>query len=112
MTKKRKYTEAEFAHLIIKKLRKPYVNKKGETVEPKGIHTVYAKVDGKGDNFNQMWEYYFNSSPIEGVNRLVKAGKIDMHPTKGGVMIYLPGEMPVGSASGNPQASLEKLGIL
>ncbi len=45
------------------------------------------------------------------VQRLVKAGKIDFRPTKGGVQIFLKGDLKASSRTGNGQAVLAKMGI-
>ena len=107
---KKKMSEVEFTFKLIDALRKPYVNDKGETVEPKGIHTVYSKANGA--NFNQMWKAYFDTDPIAGINKLKEDGHIEMHPARGGVMIYKPGEMPKGSSTGDGKKGLEAVGIL
>jgi len=70
-------TEEEFVIRAIKKLRgKNY----------KSIHATYS-------GLNKAIEQYFNRNAVEVINELVEAGKVDMHPTKGGVRLYLPGEM-------------------
>lgn len=74
--KKELLTEEEFVIRAIKKLRGKY----------KSIHSSYS-------GLNKAIEQYFNRNAVEVINELVDAGKVDMHPTKGGVRLYLPGEM-------------------
>jgi hypothetical protein len=79
----KRLTEEEFARAAVRKLR---------TTSPTGkqflgIHTVYS-------GFNAAWKAYFHTDPIEGINKLVVAGKICMNPTRGGVRIYLPEDKP------------------
>ena len=69
-------TEEEFVIRAIKKLRGRY----------KSIHSHYSGLD-------KALRKYFDRNPVEIINELVDAGKVDMHPTKGGVRLYLPGEM-------------------
>ena len=72
----RKLSHEEFTLRAIKKLRGKY----------KSIHSNYS-------GFNQAFRLYFDEDPVEAVNNLAAEGKIDIHPTKGGVRLYLPGEM-------------------
>lgn len=51
----------------------------------KGIHSVYSGA-------NAAFKKYFNGDPVQSTTRLAAAGKINIRPTKGGVMIYKPGE--------------------
>ncbi|MDH4230903.1 MAG: hypothetical protein OEW04_02610 [Nitrospirota bacterium] len=68
----------------------------------KGIHTVYS-------GFNEAFKKYFDGeNPIEATNKLAKEGKVVIRPVKGGVMLYLPEEAPVG---GNAQETLKKMGL-
>jgi hypothetical protein len=53
----------------------------------KGIHTRYS-------GFNEAWREFYNTDPVAGVNRLMKAGVISGHPAKGGFTIYLPEDAP------------------
>ena len=69
-------TEEEFVIRAIRKLRGKY----------KSIHSSYS-------GLNAAIEQYFNRNAVEVINELVEAGKVDMHPTRGGVRLYLPGEM-------------------
>lgn len=69
--------EVEFTHAAIKKLRKGNY---------KGIHTVYS-------NFNSAFKEYFGTDPIEAVKGMVENGDIESRFARGGVMIYLPGDM-------------------
>lgn len=105
---KKKVSKKEFALIAIEALLQPYTNKQGETVTPKGIHSVYSKVEGA--NFNEMWRDYFGDDPIAGIKALVEQGVIETHPAKGGAMIYRKGEMPTGAGRDTKKA-LAKLGI-
>ena len=95
MTKK--LNKKQFVFRAIEKLRKPYTDKKGNKVNPSGIHTVYS-------GFNQAFKEYFNDDPIKSVTALVEKGELDGHPTKGGFMIYKPGEMPKAKSSSGTKA--------
>jgi hypothetical protein len=77
MEEKNKLTEEEFVRKAVKKLRGKY----------KGIHTVYS-------GFNSAFKEYFGTNPVEATQRLVREGKINIRPVKGGVMIYLPEDSP------------------
>ncbi|GAB4489751.1 MAG: hypothetical protein OHK006_21820 [Thermodesulfovibrionales bacterium] len=68
----------------------------------KGIHTVYS-------GFNEAFKKYFaGENPIEVTNRLAQEGKIVIRPVKGGVMLYLPEDIP---ADRNPDSVLKKMGL-
>lgn len=84
---KPKLTEEEFIRRAIKKLRGNY----------KGIHSVYS-------GFNRAFKKYFGTNPVEATQRLVKEGKINIRPVKGGVMIYLPEDSPT-----SPENVLNKI---
>lgn len=73
-----KISEYDFIVRAIKKLRKPPY---------KGIHSVYS-------GFNRAFREYFNKSPVELTNQLARKGKISIRPSKGGVMLYLPEDVP------------------
>ena len=74
----RKLTEEEFVVQAIKKLRK----------EPfRGIHSVYS-------GFNEAFRKYFGTNPVEATSRLAAERKIETRPSKGGAMLFLPGEAP------------------
>jgi len=79
----KKLTEYEFVVRAIRKLRKPPY---------KGIHTVYS-------GFNRAFKEYFDKNPVEATIRLAGEGKIVTRPVKGGVMLYLPEEVPAGKGS-------------
>jgi hypothetical protein len=69
----------EFVKQAILKLR---------TGDYKGIHTVYS-------GFNEAFRKYFDgANPIDITNQLAKEKKIVVRPAKGGVMLYLPEEVP------------------
>ncbi len=69
----------------------------------KGIHTVFS---GFNDAFKK---YYAGENPIEATNRLAKDGKIVLRPVKGGVMLYLPGNVP--EAGRSAEEVLKKMGL-
>jgi len=71
-----KLSHKEFTHRAIAKLRNG---------KQKSIHTVYS-------GFNTAFKQYFGDDPVEVMKQLAADGAIDMHPTKGGARIYLPGE--------------------
>jgi len=58
-------------------------------VKSKGIHTVY-------DKFNDTARAYYGKqfNVVEATNALVDKGIIEGYITKGGMRIYLKGEMP------------------
>jgi hypothetical protein len=91
MTKKLTYEE--FLKQAILKLR---------TGDYKGIHTVYS-------GFNEAFRKYFDgANPIEITNRLAEEKKIVIRPVKGGVMLYLPEEVP---QSDKAEQVLKKMGL-
>lgn len=53
----------------------------------KGIHSVYS-------GFNSAFRKYYNEDPINIVNKLAKEGKVYVRPSKNGVVLYLPNEIP------------------
>jgi hypothetical protein len=73
-----RFTEYEFVVRAIRKLRKPPY---------KGIHSVFS-------GFNRAFKEYFDKNPVEATTRLAGEGKIVSRPVKGGVMLYLPEEVP------------------
>lgn len=69
----------------------------------KGIHSVYS-------GFNNAFRKYFNDeNPVEITNRLAKEGKIVVRPVRGGVMLYLPEEVP--SVRNTADEALKKMGL-
>ncbi|NWF52134.1 MAG: hypothetical protein HXY47_03540 [Nitrospirae bacterium] len=69
----------------------------------KGIHSVYS-------GFNNAFRKYFNDeNPVEITNRLAREGKVVVRPVRGGVMLYLPEEVP--SARNTADEALKKMGI-
>lgn len=69
----------------------------------KGIHSVYS-------GFNNAFRKYFNDeNPVEITNRLAKEGKIVVRPVRGGVMIYLPEEVP--PIRNTADEALKKMGL-
>ena len=76
-----KLSKAEFVRIAILRLR---------TNKSKGVHTVFS-------GLNSAYRVYFEGDdPVKDINAMVKTGKFEMHPTKGGVMLYIKGEMPKG----------------
>jgi len=69
----------------------------------KGIHTVYS-------GFNEAFKKYFpGENPIEATNKLAQEGKIVIRPVKGGVMLYLPEDVPGFKDVGDD--ALKKMGL-
>ncbi len=91
MTEKLSYEE--FVKQAILKLR---------TGDYKGIHTVYS-------GFNEAFRKYFDgASPIEITTQLAQEKKIVIRPVKGGVMLYLPEDVPQTSKA---DQVLKKMGL-
>jgi hypothetical protein len=88
-----KLTYEEFVKQAILKLR---------TGDYKGIHTVYS-------GFNEALRKYFDgANPIEITTQLAQEKKIVIRPVKGGVMLYLPDEVPQTSKA---DQVLKKMGL-
>jgi len=69
----------------------------------KGIHSVYS-------GFNDAFKKYYNGeNPIDATNKLAKDGKIVLKPVKGGMMIYLPDNVPAAGRSA--EETLKKMGL-
>jgi len=76
-------SEEEFVLRAIKRLRKPpYL----------GIHTVYS-------GFNQAFKEHFGKNPVEVTKKMAEEGKVVIRPVRGGVMLYLPWEVPKAKES-------------
>jgi hypothetical protein len=91
MTEKLSYEE--FVKQAILKLR---------TGDYKGIHTVYS-------GFNEAFRKYFDgANPIEITTQLAREKKIVIRPVKGGVMLYLPEDVPQTSKA---EQVLKKMGL-
>ena len=75
--------EYEFVANAIRNLRKPPYN---------GIHSVYS-------GFNAAFRDYFGEDPIAATKKLAMEGKIEIKPSKGGVVLYLPDDKPYDSNS-------------
>ncbi len=92
MTKKLSFDE--FVILAIRKLR---------TGEYKGVHSVYS-------GFNEAFKLYFTGeNPVQITNKMSEDGTIALRPTKGGMVLYLPGEAP---SSSRGEEALKKMGLL
>ena len=79
-----KLSKEQFVKLAILRLR---------TTKSKGVHTVFSGLNG-------AYRVYFEGAdPVKDINSMVKTGKFEMHPTKGGVMLYIKGEMPKGTST-------------
>jgi hypothetical protein len=88
-----KLTYEEFVKQAILKLR---------TGDYKAIHTVYS-------GFNEAFRKYFDgANPIEITNQLAQEKKIVIRPVKGGVMLYLPEDVPQTSKA---DQVLKKMGL-
>ena len=91
MTEKLSYEE--FVKQAILKLR---------TGDYKGIHTVYS-------GFNEAFRKYLDgANPIEITTQLAHEKKIVIRPVKGGVMLYLPEDVPQTSKA---DQVLKKMGL-
>jgi hypothetical protein len=89
-----KLSYEEFVKQAILKLR---------TGDYKGIHSVYS---GFNDAFRK---YYPGVDPVEITNQLAKENKVAVIPRKGGVMLYLPDEVP--KAVTKADQVLKKMGL-
>lgn len=93
MDEEEKVTYEEFIRRAITSLRKdPY----------KGIHSVYS-------GFNQAFKKYYGVDPVEVTNKLAAEGKLVIKPVRGGVMLYLPEDVPGGA--NKPDDVLKKMGL-
>lgn len=91
---KSKLGPEEFVKLAIARLR---------LENYKGIHTVYS-------GFNEAFKKYFEGQdPVQLTNRLAEDGKISIRPVKGGVVLYLPEDVPPASRA---EEALKKMGLL
>lgn len=89
-----KLSYEEFVKQAILKLR---------TGDFKGIHSVYS-------GFNEAFKKYFDGvNPVEVTNQLAKEGKIVIRPAKGGVVLYLPDDVPQMIQA---DIALKKMGLL
>jgi hypothetical protein len=89
-----KLTYEAFVKQAILKLR---------TGDYKGIHTVYS-------GFNEAFRNYFDgANPIEITTQLAREKKIVIRPVKGGVMLYLPEDVPQTSKA---ELVLKKMGLI
>jgi hypothetical protein len=89
-----KITPEEFVRKAIVSLRKDGY---------KGIHTVYS-------GFNEAFKKYFDGEdPVKATNQLASEGKIIIRPVRGGVMLYLPEDVP--SKGQNAEDVLKKMGL-
>jgi len=88
-----KLSYEEFVKQAILKLR---------TGDYKGIHTVYS-------GFNEAFRKYFDgANPIEITTQLAQEKKIVIRPVRGGVMLYLPEDVPQTSKA---DQVLKKMGL-
>ena len=76
-----KLSEKEFTYRAIERLREPRMK------EHPGIHSVSS-------GFHEAWKKYYGTDPMDGIQRLIFQGEVDIRHVKGGVVIYLPGEAP------------------
>jgi len=77
----KKLTKEEFVLQAIRNLRKPPY---------KGIHAVYS-------GFSTAFRDYFDEVPRGTVDRMIASGEVESRMVRGGPMLYLPGERPVGT---------------
>lgn len=92
-----KLGKEEFVKLAILRLR---------TSKSKGVHTVFSGLNG-------AYRVYFEGDdPVKDIKHMVSQGKFEMHPTKGGVMLYVKGEMPKAISSANPDKVLGTLNAI
>ena len=76
-----KLSKEQFVGLAILRLR---------TNKSKGVHAVFS-------GLNAAYRVYFEGDdPVKDIKHMVSQGKFESHPTKGGVMLYIKGEMPKG----------------
>ena len=88
-----KLSYEEFVRQAILKLR---------TGDYKGIHSVYS-------GFNEAFrKYYDGANPIEIMTQLAREKKIFIRPIKGGVMLYLPEDIPQDTKA---EQVLKKMGL-
>ena len=88
-----KLSYEEFVRQAILKLR---------TGDYKGIHSVYS-------GFNEAFrKYYDGANPIEITIRLAQEKKIVIRPIKGGVLLYLPEDVPQNAKA---EQALKKMGL-
>lgn len=59
----------------------------------RGIHSVFS-------GFNQAFREYYGEDPVSVTQELARHGRIEILPSKRGVMMYLPGEAPKRSTEG------------
>jgi hypothetical protein len=63
------------------------------TEKSKGIHSTFPLPCGV--SFNQLFKaYYGGADPVLATKALAEAKKIEVVPAKGGVRLYLKGEIP------------------
>jgi hypothetical protein len=88
-----KLSYEEFVRQAILKLR---------TGSYKGIHSVYS-------GFNEAFrKYYDGANPIEITTQLAQGKKIVIRPIKGGVLLYLPEDVPQDAKA---EQALKKMGL-
>ena len=72
----------------------------------KGLHTTFS-------GFSAAFKKYFGLDKdqyIEAINKLIASDVIEGHFAKGGMMLYLPGEMPARSDTDADKTLLKVLG--
>ena len=90
-----KLSHEEFVKLAIVSLR---------SGRYKGIHTVFS-------GFNDAFKTYFKGEdPVKITNEFSEQGIIALRPVKGGVVIYLPGDLPAAMSKG--EQALKKMGLM
>ena len=81
-------SEKEFVYKAIRALR---------TGNYKGIHAKYS-------GFNSGFKEYFGTDPVNTTMALQRKGELVVVPCKGGVMLYIPGEIPERSDNSGQRA--------
>ena len=97
---------------------KRYIERYHDPKYSVGIHSVIpstkAKEDGIG-GYNQAFRKVFGGDPIKATTALIEAGKLEMHPANGGVMLYMAGTMPANHrglvSSASKEDIMAKLGF-
>lgn len=91
--KETKLSHEEFVRTAVMKLR---------SENRKGIHCVYSGLNGA------IQKYFGVEKAKPVLDKLVAEKKINIRPTKGGVMVYLPEDMPNGTTADD---TLAKMGL-
>lgn len=96
MVATKKMTHMEFIQKAYETLRKP--GRDGKMYS--GMHVVYT-------GFNEAFRKYFNADPVKAVAKLADSGELRVRGARGGAIIYLGDDVPVGGGD----KALEKMGL-